>query len=232
MIEIVFSDSACGSLKMAQHYGDGSFVGSSVGVIISHTDGSEPTENEIRIAQQEAEDRARLEWENATPMGGNPSDVYGFAYGLSVGDISEDIPGEKRRQTLEWLYGIHPYLDDEPAFTAEQKGADTLRKVCDRVQSGESIRIWYSNQPDELCGMYWFAAQLGKLEISNEQIILVQLPDWETDRNGNVKTHSGWGGVGCGEWHSYVRLLFQKIEVQGNMLRLVFRDGAEVVRTL
>lgn len=207
MIDIVFGDSACGSLKMAQHYGIGKFT-SSIEVFVTSGDGSEPAEEEIIVAQREAEERERLEWDNATPMGGNPADVYGFAYGLSIGDISESIPGEKRRQTLEWLYSIHPYLDDEPAFTVElmQRATDTLNEVSARIQAGESVRIWYSSQPDEICGMYWFVAHLNQLNIPSSQIILIQLPEWECVGGGTVKTQSGWGGIKPGEWHSHLSL--------------------------
>jgi hypothetical protein len=88
MIEVVFGDSACGSLKMAQHYGEGQYRDGAIGVIVSHTDGSKPTGEEIQAAQREVEERERLEWENATPMGGSLSDVYGFSFGLSIGDIA------------------------------------------------------------------------------------------------------------------------------------------------
>ena len=208
MLDIVFSDGACGSLKMAQHCGKGEYYSGPISVFISHADGSKPTEEEIRNAQQEAEKQIQAEWEAATPMGGNPADVYGFCYGLSVGDISENVPSEKRRQVLEWLYSVHPNFDDAPAFTEElmQRGKDVLEEVCSRISAGESVRIWYSNQPDELCGLHWFMAQINQLELQNGQVILVALPDWEIDENGNVLTHSGWGGVSLGDWHRHLAL--------------------------
>jgi len=208
MIDIVFSDSACGSLKMAQHCGKGEYHSGAIGVFVSHADGSKPTEEEMRAAQREAEEKERLEWKNAAPMGGNPADVYGFSFGLSIGDISENVPSEKRRQVLEWLYSVHPYFDDAPAFTEEliQKAKDALKEVYSRISAGESVRIWYSNQPDELCGMYWFMAQINKLELQSGQVILIALPDWEFDENGNVLIQSGWGGVRLGDWYRHLDL--------------------------
>ncbi len=108
MIEIVFSDSACGSLKIAQHYGEGKYQGGGISVIVSHTDGSKPTKKEVEVAQQEAEEKARLAWKSATPLGGNPADVYGFNLVLSIGDISENPPGIKRKHTLEHLFSLYP----------------------------------------------------------------------------------------------------------------------------
>ena len=87
MLDVVFSDSACGSLKLAQHFGEGKYNGGCIGIIL---DNEEATEEEITQAQRHAEEEARKEWEAAQPIGGNPGDVYGFGLGLSVGDISED----------------------------------------------------------------------------------------------------------------------------------------------
>ncbi|MDR3600399.1 MAG: hypothetical protein P4L49_07980 [Desulfosporosinus sp.] len=41
-------------------------------------------------------------------MGGNTADIYRFNLVLSVGDISENQPGIKRKQTLEHLYSVFP----------------------------------------------------------------------------------------------------------------------------
>lgn len=39
MIEIVFGESACGSLKIAQTYGKGKYRGSAVSIFMRHEDG-------------------------------------------------------------------------------------------------------------------------------------------------------------------------------------------------
>ena len=39
MVEIVFSESACGSLKIAQTYGSGKYRGSAISVFIRHENG-------------------------------------------------------------------------------------------------------------------------------------------------------------------------------------------------
>ena len=206
MIEIVFSDSACGALKMAQYYGRGDYQSGAFGVIIHHTDGSKATEEEIKAAQQEFETRDRLAWASAVPMGGNPEDVYGFALALSVGDISESIPDEKRRKVLDFLYSIYP-VDDGPSLTAElMKATEVLKQVCDRISAGERARIWYSNQPDELCGMYWFITRLNELSFDSEQISLVKLPEWKLDETGDIRQNQSWGAVAPGEWSRYISL--------------------------
>lgn len=208
MIEIVFSDSACGSLKMAMHYGEGKYQGGSIGVIVSHADGSKPTKEEVEAARREAEEKARLAWESATPLGGNPADIYGFNLALSIGDISEKQPGIKRKQTLEHLYSV--YLSDEGCQAAQEilkRVNKDLKTVQERAATGESFRIWYSNQPDEMCGFYWFLEQLNQWKVGG-QVSIVKLPEWEAEENGNIVQKSGWGEVAPEEWHRY--LAFQR----------------------
>ncbi|MEL7654474.1 MAG: DUF3658 domain-containing protein, partial [Bacillota bacterium] len=207
MIEIVFSDSACGSLKIAQHYGEGKYQGGCIGVCVSHTDGSKPTKGEIKAAQREAKEKARLTWESAIPMGGNTADVYGFNLVLSVGDISENQPGTKRKQTLEHIYSVYPNDEGHQAAQGMIKRVnDDLKTVRERVIAGESIRIWYSNQPDEMCGLYWFMWQLNQWKVHGRQVYLVKLPEWEADEKGNIIQMVGWGEVAAWEWHRYLAL--------------------------
>lgn len=207
MIEIVFSDSACGSLKMAQHYGEGKYRAGSTGVIVSHADGSKPTKAEVEAAGREAEEKERLAWESATPLGGNPADIYGFSLTLSIGDISENPPGVRRKQALEHLYSVYP--NGEGCLAAQEmlKSADrNSEAVRERAVAGESLRIWYSNQPDEVCGLHWLMGQLNQWKVHGEQVSIVKLPEWEADESGHIVRKSGWGEVAPGEWHRYLAL--------------------------
>ena len=47
MLEIVFSESACGALKLAQRYGEGKYRGGAIGVIARNEDGSEPSREKL-----------------------------------------------------------------------------------------------------------------------------------------------------------------------------------------
>lgn len=203
MIEIVFSDSACGSLKMAQHYGNGDYIGGCTGVIISKHDGNQPTPEEISVAQKAAEEQNRLEWENAVPMGGNPKDVFGFNLMLSVGDISYDNFINRRQKTIDNLWSIYPNDPSDTSFDLTSELNETIKAIRERVSQGENIRIWYSNQPDELCGLYWFMSELQQLETQPKTVYIVKLPEHEYKNNNTVITRSAWGEISPGEWHRY-----------------------------
>ncbi|MDO9580666.1 MAG: DUF3658 domain-containing protein [Bacteroidales bacterium] len=207
MIDILFSDSACGSLKMAQHYGEGKYQGGCMGIFVSHADGSKPTKVEVETARREAMEKARLAWESATPLGGKTSDIYGFNLVLSVGDISENQPGIKRKQTLEHVYSV--YSNDEGRQAAEEiikRANQDLKTILERAAAGEAFRIWYSNQPDEMCGLYWFMGQLNQLNVYDGQVSIVKLPDWEVDEKGYLVGKNSWGEVAPEEWQRYLAL--------------------------
>ena len=101
MIEIVFSRSAYGSLKVGQSYGVGPYRG---GAAVAFVDSDHPTEEELYAAQIQAEEKARRDWENAVPLE-QKNDIYYFALALSVGEIAETELGAQRWAALKKLCG-------------------------------------------------------------------------------------------------------------------------------
>ncbi len=203
MIEIVFSDSACGCLKVAQNYGKGKYHGAVTSVFLSHKDDAEPTAEEIQEAQLRAEKNARLAWENAIPMGGKSSDIYCFDIALSVGDISDNGLGERRKSVLKNMWSVYPFEDLEQQIEEKLlKSKTALSSVMERYTNGEEIRIWYSHNPDELCGMYWLMTQLRPLNCQTA-IYLVKLPVWEYGKENTIISRNAWGDIAPGEWGKY-----------------------------
>ncbi|MDP4164732.1 MAG: DUF3658 domain-containing protein [Bacillota bacterium] len=166
-----------------------------------------PTKAEIEAVQQEAKERERLAWESATPLGGNAADIYGLNLVLSIGDISENQPGIRRKQTLEHLYSVYPNGEGQTAAHEILNSlSENLKAVRERAAAGESLRLWYSRQPDEICGFYWFLEQLNQWEVQSTQIFTVKLPEWEADDKGNIVQQSSWGEVACDEWYRHLDL--------------------------
>ncbi|MBQ4346901.1 MAG: DUF1835 domain-containing protein [Firmicutes bacterium] len=202
MLEVVFNESACSSLRIAQRYGIGKYHGGAVAVL-TYKDDSELTDKEYYEAKKRAEEKARSDWQNAIPLEGDPKDVYCIDIVLSVGEISEDETGFQRRAVLEQLFCVWPTENMEPYINKKLKNAQkSLISVLERCSAGEAVRVWYSNNPDEMCGMYWLMAQLRALKQCGS-IYLVKLPDWELSSKNTVIIHSGWGEIGPGEWGRY-----------------------------
>lgn len=206
MIEIVFGESACGSLKIAQTYGKGNYRGCVVSVILRHEDGRVPSVDEIKNAKLQAEEQERLAWEQAIPLGGKSSNVFCFDLALSVGDISDNGIGERRKAVLKDMMSVFCVENLEHQIEERmQRIKDTLTSVIKRYVAGEEIRIWYSYNPDELCGMYWLMEQLKPLNCQTT-IYLVKLPTWEYGKDNTMISKTAWGDVSPGEWGKYIAM--------------------------
>lgn len=205
MIEVVFGESACGGLRMAQHYGEGKCRPGAV-LFIQPMNGRKPTRKERRAAQKEAEEKERLAWERAVPLGGSPGDVYGISLALSMGEIEENVPGLQRLSVLEQRCRTWP--DDfwkEEARKLLQQAKETLNAVRARGEAGEPLRIWYSDQPEEACGLYWMMAQMDGWEACGP-VTLVKLPEWTELDSHTIVRHNSWGEVAPFDWHRYLPL--------------------------
>ena len=88
MIEIVFNELNYNTLKLAQKYGEGAYPGGYSFITYYNEDGSLMTEGEAKAAQKQAELEEAKRWDEATPLGGKPEDVFDFSLKLNIGDIS------------------------------------------------------------------------------------------------------------------------------------------------
>lgn len=201
MVEVVFGASARGSLRQAQHYGEGPWHGAAFGVVLGNTNGRPVSKREIQAAQRRVEEQSRREWEEAVPLGGNPGDIYCLDLVLSMGDISEETPGPLRQQALEEL--LRAAWNAEEARKQTQTVGEETRAVLDdvaaRSAAGETVRVWYSQQSDELCGAYFLMERLQSTG-SAGPVSLVELPQWEERPDGTMVHRLGWGEVSPGEW--------------------------------
>lgn len=198
MLEVVFTESAGGGLKLAQTIRKDCQMDGPNAVVFQSDDGKTPSQEEIDryLASMQAE------WARAKPLGGKPEDVFCFALGLSVGDISGDVLGPERQAYLQSMICI-----DDPAFDhVEQEIFDNCRRTLpvflERARAGEPARIWYSDTPDEICGLYWLMTLLD----DTMDIRIVKMPEYEEREDGTIVSHDGWGEIIPGDWHQYVPL--------------------------
>lgn len=139
-------------------------------------------------------------------ISGGASDVFSLGLAFSVGDISCDGISENRLNALNYLFSPYPNnIGEEAAKTIFDGAKESLNIIKRRTLEGESIRIWYSDNPDEICGFYWFLAQIASFDNFFEKIYAVRLPEWEI-RNGAIVRMRGWGEVQTGEWRKYIGL--------------------------
>ncbi len=184
MIEILFTESAAGSMKLAK--GIKNIVGSSTAVFIHNEDGAEIRPEDLEAERLRVEEEYRKKRENAIQVEGNSRDVACFPLNLSVGDISAPFSGER----AEYLQST--VLVGGPDFS--RIGAELMesaRKSLERVRSArEPVRIWTSRNPDEYCGFCHILTELPK----DADIRVVELPEYEVFGK-EIRTYSGWGEI-------------------------------------
>ena len=207
MLEIVFSESACGALKLAQHYGEGKYRGGAIGVIARNEDGSTPSEEELGRLRHEAEGRERRAWERAVPLGGQREDVFCFGLALSVGDVAPEAFWENRRAALSGLWGRwdEGYRCETlgRALQTAQAALETVRK---RLSAGEPMRIWHSAQQDEACGLRWLLAALAPWRGARGDVLLVELPAYcEDAEDACLRSFRDWGDVNIEYWGRFAK---------------------------
>ena len=205
MIETVFSKSAYGSLKLAQNCGADKHSSASIGLVLSGRTNISP--EELETLKADAELQAHRKWETSIPLGGNPADVYCIDVAWSMGDISDDEIGNNRKSVLEQAFFVWPNREDNEQYILEtlRSAKTALHEILDRASRGEPVRIWYSHNPDEICGFYWLLAQLKKLPAIGS-IYAVKLPEWEYSTDNTLCTHIGWGEISPEEWGKYLPL--------------------------
>ena len=125
-------------------------------------------------------------------------DIYAFELALSVGDISEDIPGPKRLAVLEDLVTVALPQEKPLAARCVKEARVSLEEIQTRSAQGEELRIWTSDCPDDRCGLVWLLAQLDGKE--HGKVWLVKLPDWVARPDNTLVRYRGWGEVEPEAW--------------------------------
>ena len=169
MIEILFTESAAGSMKLAK--GIKNIVGSSTAVFIHSNEEGEISPEELEAGRIRVEEEYRKKRENAIQVEGTPRDVVCFPLDLSIGDISDPF-SDTRTEFLQSTVMI-----GGPDFS--RIGAElmeTARKSLERIRADrEPVRIWTSRNPDEFCGFCHVLTELPK----DADIRVVELPEYE-----------------------------------------------------
>ena len=127
MIEIVFSESACGSLKTAQISRNKIYSDNAVSLVIKKSDRAKSFQKQCRVMKR-----------NVIPINGKVEDIYCFELALSVGDISENNIGHQRKKVMKRLYSFYckeeKHLDKDFFRRKYPKVWMTSRRMPLRIQ--------------------------------------------------------------------------------------------------
>lgn len=204
-MEVVFNENARASLCQSSSFGVGPYPDEGP---VPFADAACSGGDAERAAQARrcAQRQAELEWEQAAAITG-PLEIYCFQLGLSVGDISEAVPGPRRRSALHICFDIFSEMSGARwSDSIMERAGNDLEQMLRRAGQGEPVRVWCSDQADDLCGLYWLLSQLEPLKTSCGAVSRVMLPRWEVRPDGCVETHAGWHEVSPGAWGRYLPL--------------------------
>ena len=185
MLEVVFSESAAGSLAAA--------IGKKAG-------------GQGQAGAFAQENRGA----KAAALAGSRADICSFPLYLGFGAIDEAGIGPLREQAIAALMGAYPAEGAQAAAAFLQTARSSLEKLLSRAKQGEQLRIWASGQPDDACGLCWLMEQLMNARLEKLDAALVLLPGFCEKPGSTAVLHSSWGELSAQEW-SQVAGLGQKI---------------------
>lgn len=175
MLEVVFSESAAGSLAAA--------IGKKAG-------------GQGQAGAFAQENRGA----KAAALAGSRTDICSFPLYLGFGAIDEAGIGPLREQAIAALMGAYPAEGAQAAAAFLQTARSSLEKLLSRAKQGEPLRIWASGQPDDACGLCWLMEQLMDARLEKLDAALVLLPGFCEKPGGTAVLHSSWGELSAPEW--------------------------------
>lgn len=187
MIEVMFGESEAGSMKCAK----------SRKAVISGEDG--PTAifgNAALLPPREA-------W---IPIPGHAGEVVCLAYMLDVGDIREEFDSAYRQELILSMY-LQSGWNSSKRFRQEltegiRRNIREYRRLMEFMENGEPVRIWYSQTPYSLCGLYWLCSRMDGQE---QEVYAVEMPPYTECSDGVIITHHSWGNVEAEKFSTFLK---------------------------
>lgn len=185
MIEVLFGESEAASMKVAK--------GSSIR--IGGTDG--PTSC---FGNVPAEKRGNGIIVAAVP--GDKTEVICLAFMLDIGDIRESVESQYRQDLIYSMYTQNEAGEDEVSLRDDiSQYIRELRRLMKFAGRGEPVRIWYSQSPYSMCGLYFVCNLLQKYDC---QISVVKLPDYRQEENV-ITEYCSWGDIDASLFSTFLQ---------------------------
>lgn len=185
MLEVVFSDSTKGSMKIAKNYDEKSMLGGAIGYI-----GKKPSKAELK---------KRFEGQ---AIGGDLQDVVYIGFALDIGDISGEFDGIERQNVFQKVWGRFDFDDNEQEQFFHNQRKD-MEKLLSAAINGTPIRIWKSNTPYSTCGFYFICNVLRNIDC---EISVVSLTEYKQVSENEIVTYSDWGQMEPGKFYQFLPL--------------------------
>jgi hypothetical protein len=187
MLEVVFSDSVKGDMKVAKNYNKKNMLCGAIGYIGK---GKKPSKKEL---EKQYEGKA---------LGGNSKDVACIGFNLDIGDIAGGIDSEARKNVFIKVFGSVTFEDNEIERYFNSQRED-FEKLLIAARNGEPIRVWKSNTPFSACAFAFLCDALRNIEC---KISTISLPEyWETSDN-TIQSCTDWTEITPGQFYRFLPL--------------------------
>ena len=203
MLEVVFSDSEKGSMKLAKNYNEKNMLGGAVGYI-----GKKPTKAEL---EKHFEGQA---------VGGDSQEVVNIGFSLDISDISGAIDGNERQNVFRKVWGRFDFDNKEQKQFFQNQRKD-MEKLLSVAKDGMSIRIWKSDAPYSTCGFYFVCNILRNIDCN---ISVVSLPKYRPIYKNEIVEYSHWGEVEAGKFYQFLPLEKQLTQIEKRIISDYWHD--------
>lgn len=189
MIEVVFSDSTKGSMRVAKNYDRENMIGGAIGYI-----GTPPSKDEL---EKNLDGKA---------LGGTSDEVVGISLYLDIGDIKSGAISNVRKELIFKMFR-HPYKKNEGDITWKhdywEVNLSDIKKLLDCAKEDQHIRIWYSDAPYSICGFYYVISQLKEYM---GKVTVVKLPKTKVKEENTIISYTSWAEVEPGRFFDFLPL--------------------------
>lgn len=201
---------------------------------------------EVLFGEGEAENM-RYAKQNGTMPDEADNEVICLGFMLDIGNISKGIKmSSRKRLPMEMLAGTEYEKNNTSFSTAltpkekEDMYTSQWDKLMSILKSGKSIRIWYSDLPYSLCGLYQLCTAL---VYYHTQITVIKIPEYNIIGN-KMTIVNGWEEVLPENFCNYLSLErkltkmeityfsseWKRLEVENKTLRAVVNGKLMSVR--
>lgn len=116
--------------------------------------------------------------------------VLPLQFMLDMGDIQQPVDSKYRALFLDEMYGLDKFSND-PDFVQGELAAgpvSRLGQLIEYLNQGATVRIWYNEHPDSLCGLRFIC---NILKDYDNEVRIIGLPRTLMNERGKI-THLHW----------------------------------------
>ncbi len=126
---------------------------------------------------------------------GGMEDVICLGFLLDIGDIRETTDSTYRKNLIYSMYAQNQWQENDE-FDKELRELGSvynkeLSRLKEYLSDGETVRIWYSENPYAICGFYHLCSILKNYR---NKVFIIKLPEYTLSHNAII-SYNNWGEV-------------------------------------